>query len=163
MISFLAKSEKTFIMKRTFKRTFAALIAATTLAVGMSGMSASAQSVSNCGSTGGSYGSMYYTLSTTSYYSRNGIDFYQLKATSTQTLPYGGSYLPITAINYSACIYLESGGQSISSASYSTRDATWYSREVAETAVIDATEKGYITHNITSQYYGSITKTLTNE
>ena len=42
MISFLAKSEKTFIMKRTFKRTFAALIAATTMAVGMSGMSASA-------------------------------------------------------------------------------------------------------------------------
>lgn len=149
-------------MKRTFKRTLATLIASATMAVSMGSIAANAQSVSNFRSTGGSYGYMYYTLSTTNYYSRDGIDFYQLKATSTQTLPYGGSYLTITAINYSACIYLESGAQNTSTASYSTRDATWYSREVAETAVTDATEKGYITHNITSQYYGSITKTLTN-
>lgn len=149
-------------MKKNIKRTIATLVAAVTMTVGLGSMSVNAQSVTNFCSTGGRYGYMYYNLSTTGYSSHNGIDFYQLKATSKQTLPYGGSYLAISAIDYNACIYLKSGEVNESEKRFTTKDAEWYTLPIAQSAVVVATEKGYVTHKISSEYYGSITKTLKN-
>ena len=149
-------------MKKTFKKITAAVMAATTLAISTVGISANAESVTNYRSTGGGYGYMYYNLSTTGSYLSYGIYSYRLSASSIQTLPNGGSYLPIKQIKYNAAIYLSSGGSSTSNETFTTHHANWNTPAVASSVVTTDSEKGYITHTITSERYGNIIKTLKN-
>lgn len=149
-------------MKKTFKKITASIMAVTTLAVSAVSMGVNAESVTNYRSTGGDYGYMYYNLSTTGSYISHGIYSYRLSASSIQTLPNGGSYLPIKQIKYNAAIYLNSGGLSTSNTTFTSRDANWNAPIVAASAVTTDSEKGYITHTITSEHYGNIIKTLKN-
>ena len=149
-------------MRNTFKKITAAVMAATTLAISTVGISANAESYTDYRSTGGDYGYMYYDISTTGSYISYGIYSYRLSASSIQTLPYGGSYLPIKQIRYDAAIYLSSGGLSTSNETFTTRNANWNTPAVPASAVTTDSEKGYIIHTITSEYYGNIVKSLKN-
>ncbi len=150
-------------MKKVLKKIAVVAFAMVMLIGGTNAHKAYAQSLSNVASSGGTHGKMYYDLSTESSWRYMGISTYRLCAKSTQRRAFdGNTTLPISSISYSAAIYLEAGGTSTSSASFTSVDATWYSSEVPESLVIDASEKGYVTHSIYSSYYGSITKTLLN-
>ena len=150
-------------MKKVVKRIAVTVMAMVMLIGGTNAHKAYAQSAYNVASTGGTHGKMYYDLSTEGTWRYMGISTYRLCAKSTQLRAFdGNTTLPISSINYSAAIYLETGGTSTSSGKFTSVDATWYSSEVPESMVTDDLEKGYVTHSITSLYYGSITRTLTN-
>lgn len=144
---------------KSFKR-FAAMGAAFMLAVSMMSFGASAQSVT-MNSTGGSYGYFQYALSVSKRNYSHGIDFTCLRASAIQQ-KIGGNYVPINSITFTATIHLKSGGNSISTYTTTSKDAQWDSNGVATSAVVNAPEIGTVYTYITSTYYGSISKTLSN-
>lgn len=149
-------------MKRVIKRIAVTVMAMVMLIGGTNAHKAYAQSAYNVASSGGTHGKMFYNLSTESAWRYVGVSMYCLCAESTQRRAFSDTTLPISSINYYAAIYLEEGGISPSSANFTSTDATWYSSGVPESMVTDDSEKGYVTHSITSLYYGSITRTLPN-
>lgn len=149
-------------MKKVLRKALVMVLATAMLVTCSEMRMAHAMEYYDVASTGGSYGTMYYNLSTEDDYYYIGTTMYRLKATSIQTLPNGGAYVPISSITYNAVIYLEAGGTSSSSASFTYRDASWCSNGVEESAVTSSVEKGYVRHSITSNNYGSITKVVPN-
>ncbi len=142
------------------RKRFAAMGAAMVMAVSMMSFGASAESVT-MNSTGGSYGYFRYALSVSTNHYGQGIDFTRLRASATQQ-KIGGNYFPINSISFSATIHLKSGGNNTSTYTTTSKDAQWYSNGVATSAVVSGPEIGTVYTYITSTYYGSISKTLSN-
>lgn len=148
-------------MNKITKR-LAAIGAAMTMALSMMSMSASAQYVLNKKSSGGLYGTVKYNLYVNEKHYGQGIDYCYLEAKANQVKS-GDNYLPIKKINFTSRIHLKSGSDSVSTGSATTVNAVWDSSKVATSAVVNESEQGTVTIKISTDYYGSITKTLTNE
>jgi len=141
-------------------KRIAAMGAALMMTVSMMSFGASAQSAT-MDSTGGLYGHFRYALSVSSRHYGQVIDFTCLRASATQQ-KIGGNYFPINSISFSAAIHLKSGGNSTSTYTTTSKDAQWDSNGVATSAVVSDPEIGTVYTYITSTYYGSISKTLSN-
>lgn len=123
-----------------------------------------AETVSKVPSTGGALGIVFYTLSAgNNYSSPGGASMYAITATAQQVADSTGSYKPITGMTFKYTIYLSSGGLSSgTSPTYTSINKTYISNKVYEPAVTRAEEKGIVVISITTDYYGTITKTVKN-
>ncbi len=93
MLTFLTNSERTIIMKRMFKKTLATVVAVATMAVGMGGMSASAQNVVSDSKSIPPNGTLYGSIDLSWYSPIGGINVYTVTATTSVSGVTGNYYL----------------------------------------------------------------------
>lgn len=151
------KQEKEVSMK-SIKKAILALI----LVVALSFTTAFAQSVTHYPTASGPFGTIYYNLSVTSYYFGSGVSLYALKINTTQDTT--EALHPMDTIKYTAYIHTKTGDDySVSPTYTNATEPDWTSSAVLTSRLTNQSEHGFIQTQMTSIYYGSLSKILTNE